>query len=158
MDIILPKVIAIGIYNAKNVFKNITVSKNRRVSMFEIELPIEDGGISYIGNTSAEIKNNRVIIAKPEQIRHTKLPFNCYYIHFIITKGSLFDSLINLPNFIDLIKNQDKCIGIFNKELFDSVNCVLYSKAKTGIFCKCNFRHCTYRRRLLFQAQIRHPL
>lgn len=115
MDIILPKVIAIGIYNAKNVFKNITVSKNRRVSMFEIELPIEDGGISYIGNTSAEIKNNRVIIAKPEQIRHTKLPFNCYYIHFIITKGSLFDSLIKLPNFIDLVKNQDKCIGIFNK-------------------------------------------
>ncbi len=115
MDIILPQIVSIGIYNTKNVFKNVTITKNRRVCMFEIELPIEDGGISYIGNTSAKIKEDRVIIAKPEQIRHTMLPFKCYYIHCIVTKGSLFEALIKMPNFIDLAKNKDKCADIFKK-------------------------------------------
>ena len=99
MKIILGKVIAIGIYNSALVVKNRSITKNRRTTMFEIELPIERGGISYIDSESAEISDNMIICAKPGQIRHTKLPFKCYYIHVIID-GELSDALNELPNFI----------------------------------------------------------
>lgn len=112
MELILPKVIAAGIFKANNSYKNNT-SPNRRVTMFEIELPIEDGGISFVDEKNAEIKKDRAIVVHPNQIRHTKLPFSCYYIHLIINKGELSDTLMNMPEFIDLAKSSDKCKKIF---------------------------------------------
>lgn len=101
-EIILPKIISIGIYNAQVALKNKVVSKNRKTTMFEIELPIENGGISYIDNEAHSISNNLVICAKPGQIRHTRLPFKCYYIHLIASNGLLFDILSSFPNYIEL--------------------------------------------------------
>ena len=82
MEIILPQMIAAGIYNAQLANKNRTVSANRRTTMFEIELPIEAGGISYVDDSLHRIQTDTLICAKPNQIRHTRLPFKCYYIHF----------------------------------------------------------------------------
>ena len=73
----LPEIVAIGVYNARLAHKNVLVTKNRKTTMFEIELPIEGGGISFINNESAAITENLVICAKPGQIRHTRLPFKC---------------------------------------------------------------------------------
>ena len=101
-DIILPQIVSVGIYNAQIAIKNKLVSNNRKTTMFEIELPISDGGTSYIDNTSHTISENIIICAKPGQMRHTKLPFMCYYIHMIINDGPLFDILSSLPNYIDL--------------------------------------------------------
>ena len=70
--------------------------------MFELELPIESGGVSYINDESRPINENTVICAKPGQIRHTRLPFKCYYIHMIVNEGELGDILTALPNYIDL--------------------------------------------------------
>jgi len=112
MNLVLPKVISAGIFKTNYTYKNNT-SPNRRVSMFEIELPIEDGGISFIDDTNANIKKDRAIIAKPGQIRHTKFPFSCYYIHFIVNNGDLFDILTNMPEFIDLANNKDIIIKLF---------------------------------------------
>ena len=70
--------------------------------MFELELPIGDGGMSYIDDESHPINENTVICAKPGQIRHTRLPFKCYYIHMIVNDGYLGDILTTLPNYIDL--------------------------------------------------------
>lgn len=69
--------------------------------MFEIELPIGSGGMSYINDESHPINENTVICAKPGQIRHTRLPFKCYYIHMIVNDGYLGDMLTTLPNYID---------------------------------------------------------
>ena len=69
--------------------------------MFEIELPIGSGGMSYINDESHPITENMVICAKPGQIRHTRLPFKCYYIHMIVNEGDLGDILTTLPNYID---------------------------------------------------------
>ena len=70
-EIVLPKIISIGIYNAQLVIKNRTTSRNRKTTMFEIELPMEKGGISYIDDTSHLISENVVICAKPGQIRQS---------------------------------------------------------------------------------------
>ena len=69
--------------------------------MFELELPIGNGGTSYIDDESHPIHENMVICAKPGQIRHTRLPFKCYYIHMVVNNGYLMDILNSLPNYID---------------------------------------------------------
>ena len=99
--IVLPQIVAIGVYNAQIAIKNRTISKNRKTTMFEIELPIGSGGMSYINDESHPITENMVICAKPGQIRHTRLPFKCYYIHMIVNDGYLADLLTSLPNYID---------------------------------------------------------
>ena len=101
-NIILPDIVAAGIYNAQIVHKNKTVTPIRKTTMFEIEMPLDNGGISYINDTSHPIVKNTVICAKPGQIRHTRLPFKCYYIHIIVSEGELFDILSSLPDFIEL--------------------------------------------------------
>ena len=111
---ILPEIDIIGIYNSRIAEKKVAVSKDRKTFMFEIELPVEDGGIAYIENESAQITKNLVICAKPGQKRHTRFPFKCYYIHMAVRDEFLFDMLINLPDFIDMEKS-DKVREIFKK-------------------------------------------
>lgn len=111
-EIVLPQIVAIGIYNAQIAIKNRTISKNRKTTMFELELPIGNGGMSYIDDESHLINENTVICAKPGQIRHTRLPFKCYYIHMIVSDGYLGDILTTLPNYIDL-SNTDQIKEIF---------------------------------------------
>jgi len=101
-NITLPNIVAVGIYNAQIVYKNKAVSPNRKTTMFEIELPVEDGGTSYINDSSHQICENTVICAKPGQTRHTRLPFKCYYVHIIVKEGRLFDILSSLPSYIEL--------------------------------------------------------
>lgn len=102
---ILPEIVAAGIYNSQIVAKNTAISKKRKTSMFEIELPIEDGGISYIDSIPKQIDTNMIICAKPGQVRHTKFPFKCYYVHMIIHSGILYDLLMSTPDFFET----DKC-------------------------------------------------
>ncbi len=97
----LPEIVAAGIYDSEIVAKNVAVSKNRKTSMFEIELPLEDGGISYLGGGAKQIRTGMVICAKPGQIRHTKFPFRCYYLHMIIHDGPLWDILTATPDFFE---------------------------------------------------------
>ncbi len=99
--LIYPEIVAIGLYNAQIAIKNRAVSQNRKTTMFEIELPMEDGGISYIDDTSHPISDSVVICAKPGQLRHTRLPFRCYYIHLIVNEGQLCELLSSLPNYVE---------------------------------------------------------
>lgn len=100
MQLQLPEIISLGIYNAQIAHKKKSVTENRKTTMFEFELPIGDGGISYIDKDSRKITPDLLICAKPGQTRHTKLPFKCYYIHMIVSEGALRDVLLSLPNYI----------------------------------------------------------
>jgi len=99
-EIILPEIVAAGIYNASLAVKNREITKNRKTTMFEIELPIESGGVSYIDRESSNIAEDIIICAKPGQLRHTRLPFSCYYIHIIVKEGELYDMLSQIPSYI----------------------------------------------------------
>lgn len=94
---ILPQIVSVGIYNWQKAHHNTKISKKRKTNMFEIELPIEDGGISYIDDICSPIRKNMIICAKPGQTRHTKFPFKCYYIHMVLNDGVLYDTLMNIP-------------------------------------------------------------
>ncbi len=123
MQLQLPEIVSIGIYNAQIAHKRKTVTENRKTSMFEIELPIENGGQSYIDKETQKISTNLLICAKPGQIRHTRLPFKCYYIHMIVSKGPLYDALMSLPNYIFLTDTSEFV------QLFEQ----LYESYHTGI-------------------------
>ena len=120
-EIVLPDIVSAGIYNAQLVYKSRVVTPNRKTVMFEIELPIEDGGISYINDSSHQISENTVICAKPGEVRHTKLPFSCYYVHIIVKEGGLFDILSSLPDYIEL-ENTNEIRELFTAfcECYDS--------------------------------------
>lgn len=113
-NIILPQRIWAGRYNAQVAIKNKNVSDDRIVRQFELEFPIEDGGISYIDDISHPITTNMVICAKPGQVRHTRLPFKCYFIHISMSEGLLYDTLMALPNFIEPA-NSDRIRKIFER-------------------------------------------
>lgn len=113
-NIILPEIVAIGVYNAELAVKNREITRNRKTTMFEIELPTEAGGVSHINDESVQIMPNILICAKPGQTRHTRLPFKCYYIHMMIGEGALYDILMNAPNYVP-IENAEKCLNIFKK-------------------------------------------
>ena len=103
----LPKIIAIGLYNAQLAVKNTDITQNRKTTMFEIELPIGEGGLSFIDKESHPIRGDIVICAKPGQMRHTKLPYKCHYIHMIVEEGQLRNTLIALPNYIKLTSTEE---------------------------------------------------
>lgn len=107
MKIILPEIVKTGIYNSQVASKNKIASKSRKTEMFEIEIPIANGGISYIDSEEIPIEPNMVICVKPGQIRHTKFPFKCYYIHMNLTSGDLYDALISIPNCIKTSKYEE---------------------------------------------------
>lgn len=104
---ILPEIVAVGIYNSSFAAKNTSVSKNRKTSMFEIELPMENGGISFINDSSMPITPNRIICAKPGQVRHTKFPFKCYFVHMILHSGTLYDTLMQTPDIFETDRTED---------------------------------------------------
>ncbi len=122
--IILPEIVAIGFYNAQLAAKDAAVTKNRRTTLFEIELPTESGGTSFIDDESSPITKNTVICAKPGQTRHTRLPFKCYYIHMLVSEGELYDRLMKIPSYVT-IADRKKYEEIFTK-LFDLYNTTLY--------------------------------
>ena len=98
-SIILPEVIATGVYNTDLVVKNKDVTAKRKVTMFELELALDDGGISYIDDGGREICRGLLICAKPGQTRRTRLPFKCHYIH-AVADGAILDLLSGLPSFL----------------------------------------------------------
>ena len=83
-EIILPKIVAIGIYNSDVSAKNKTITSIRKGTMFEIDLPIENGGVAYIDSEQTPITPNMIICMKPGQERHTRFPYKCYFIHMTI--------------------------------------------------------------------------
>jgi len=95
-----PEIIAIGIYNTNIAVRNKTLTQNRKTSMFELELPIGEGGTTYIDHDAMPIRPDTLICAKPGQTRHTRLPYQCYYIHFILQPGELYERTMKLPNFV----------------------------------------------------------
>ena len=96
----LPNIISAGVYDASYHIKK-NESNNRKTHLFEIELPIENGGTSFIDSASHAITRGTLICAKPGQTRHTRPPFRCYYIHFLLESGTAFDELMSSPDFVE---------------------------------------------------------
>lgn len=115
-NIILPQIINAGLYDASAIHKNRIETPERRVSVFEIELPYTECGVSYINNRQYNISPNHIICGKPGQLRHTRLPFKCRFIHLILEDEYLKTLVFSFPDYIDVSDNTKKY-----KRLFDEI-------------------------------------
>lgn len=102
----------IGIYNVNKFKNNTLVSKKRPTIMFEFDFCVEDGGIAFVDDKAIPIRKNTIICAKPGQKRHTKLPLNCYYMHFDVNNDELRNILLNLPDAF-MVENEEAYKKIF---------------------------------------------
>ncbi len=108
-ELILPKIVNAGIYDASTAHKNKTETRKRRVSLFELEIPMENGGVSHINDTEYPILADHVICGKPGQLRYTMLPFRCYFVHLLVEKGSLYEYLSILPDHFQVPEREKYC-------------------------------------------------
>lgn len=134
-DIILPKIIKAGVYDAATIHKDCIETRNRNVSVFEIELPISKGGTSFINQSQHDISPTHIICGKPGQVRHTHLPFRCRFIHLILKDEFLKNLILSFPDFIDIGDNTKKFKRIFAEIVqaynFPTSNHELYLGGKT---------------------------
>ena len=70
--------------------------------MFELEFPYEKGGTAYIDADVFPITADIVVCAKPGQVRHTRLPYKCYFIHMIVKEGELYNMLLKIPTYMNI--------------------------------------------------------
>ena len=77
-----PTYFRIGVYDSLKTVPHLKNTPPRIANLFELELPIEQGGIAFIDDSSTPITTNTVICAKPGQIRHTILPYKCFFCSF----------------------------------------------------------------------------
>lgn len=98
----LPAVIQAGVFYSPALGRAGEETPERTVPGYEIELPLEKGGVSYIDDRNAAITPNTVICAKPGQVRHTKLPLKTYYVHLSACEGTLREVLSNMPSFVSI--------------------------------------------------------
>ncbi len=102
----IPLLTGCGLFDFKLKYGNAAISELREVTSFELELPLEDGGISYVDGKAYGISPNRFLCAKPGQTRRTKAPFRCYYIHLYPDDGEVCQILSELPTAIPVKKAQ----------------------------------------------------
>lgn len=105
MEVCLPKIVSAGIYSTDRAVKHLSITKNRKTAMFELELATCAGGASYVNDESAPITPALLICAKPGQTRHTLLPYECHYVHMTVEKGDLYNLLSHLPTFMQTEKH-----------------------------------------------------
>ena len=108
----LPEVVALGIYNTRNVIRGREETTPRRTTMLELELALEDGGVSYVDAASNPITEGLFICASPGRMRHTRVPYRCAYIHFLLPEGELADLLHQCPVYF-VPEKRDEIRAIF---------------------------------------------
>ncbi len=80
----------------------------RRVLDYEIEFFENDYYYTTINEKRVDFRKNRVILAKPGDVRRSKLHFSCQFIHVRFAEGELKSFFSSLPN----------CIAVSEPELF----------------------------------------
>ncbi len=124
-NINLPKIAKLGIYDAETVHPHIRVTPKRRVSMFEIELPIEKGGMLHVDGKDYDISVNTLICAKPGCLRNTTFPFKCYYLH-LDADGDIATCLSDMPA-VFITKKREKYIKLFREMILKYNSAEVYS-------------------------------
>ena len=104
-----------GIFDSRIKFPNITVTTDRTVDFYELEIMIgSHGGYSYINGTPYPHGKIDFICAKPGQLRHSVLPFKCYYLHLLANNDAAQALLDSLPDAMEIGDTGEYC-AIFNQ-------------------------------------------
>ena len=100
MKLKLPEIDSVGYYDSDIALKGVKITKERIAPQFEIELPVQKGGVLYIDSDEEAIETDMIVCAKPGQTRHSKLPFKCFSIRIKDDDSEICRELWSLPSFI----------------------------------------------------------
>lgn len=112
MSLTLPDIIGVGVFDKSLNFPNVISTPERITKHFEIELPLKNGGYTYLNDKRCEISPNSILCIKPGITRHTTNSYNCYYIRVAADNGEICDTLSKIPNVIK-INNAEEFKNIF---------------------------------------------
>lgn len=110
----LPQNIVCGYYDCRE-FGDLALSPKRKATKYEIEFYLEDGLSTFADDKEYIIKSHFIQIAKPNQIRYSRLPFKTIYLKFT-ADGEIAEMLSAAPeyfycrNFEKVIETLDEII------------------------------------------------
>lgn len=97
------KVLSFGVFDSRVKFPRVAVTEPRTVEAYELELFMdEQTGTSYVGGRQIPLSRGTLICAKPGQIRYSKLPIRCLYLHLYTEDPEVKVFLEELPDSFQL--------------------------------------------------------
>ncbi len=107
-----------GVFDSSYKFPGISVTENRKVVQFELEIFTESGGTAHINGSKQMIRPGLVLCARPGDIRHTELPTRCYYVKISSELTYISEILEKLERF-SKIQSAEHCASLI-KDMFDT--------------------------------------
>ncbi len=95
--LLLPYDIRCGFFDC-SCFSGLALSPKREVEQYEIEFYMEDAFETFIDDKTYKIKKDHILIAKPNQIRYSHIPFKTKYIKLSV-EGEIAEKLRELPEY-----------------------------------------------------------
>ena len=85
-----PTIVDCGLFDSRSKFgEGLMLTEDRPVDCFELELFAEDGGCTtYLNGQEYTLRSGQFLCTKPGDVRHSRLPFRCYYLHLAETEGA----------------------------------------------------------------------
>ena len=69
-----------GVFDSDVVLPGVRVTMRRVVVAYEIEIYSDDGGVTYLNEIPMDIRAGRVLVAKPGDVRYSRLPLRTHFI------------------------------------------------------------------------------
>lgn len=95
----LPTVTRSGHFVSRHKLEGQNETSPRVLETYELEMFTEDGGTTWLNDVECPIKKGCVLVAKPGDVRHSKLHFRCYFIHFTTDDPEVTQLVASLPAF-----------------------------------------------------------
>ena len=109
-----------GIFDSSLLRKKQVKSAPRTVASYELEIFLDDGGVSFMNDESREVRRGMLICAKPGAVRRSDFPVKCAYIRITAQSAlreGLTDLLSSLPSYtyIESQSDADEVIALYSK-------------------------------------------
>lgn len=115
----MPVILGAGLFDSRERFPKLTVTASRTVETYELEYFYEDGGVAVMNGKEYPIKAGSMLLAKPGDVRFSRLPFTCKFVHFTVTDPRLIaalegiSSIHRLPNVKEAEAKISSVISLF---------------------------------------------
>ncbi len=121
-----------GFFDTSVKFPGRTVTPDRRLACFEIELFTADQpGSAFINGKEYPLIAGTLICGKPRHIRHSRLNFKCCYLHLVSKSEALDKMLFSLPD----VKTVTCAEAL--KEIFEKMAATECEGISTALYLHC---------------------
>lgn len=106
-----------GLYRSEvSEFKKLKMTPPRTVREYEIELFCEQYQYGIVDGVQVPYRKGTVLIAKPGNVRCSRLRFSCYYLHVTVPDESMRRALDGLPISLHVSEaDEETLIGLFRR-------------------------------------------